>query len=89
MLKEINHLLEYCATYPDDGILYLSSAMILTLHSDEGFNNETKAIIRAGAHIFRSENEPIPRCNGPILTIAQMMKYVLSLAAEAEMKWYQ
>ena len=56
--------------------------MILTEHSDAGFNNETKARIRAGSHILLSENEPIPRWNGPILTIAQIMKYVLSSEAE-------
>ena len=59
--------------------------MILTAHSDAVFNNETKARSRSGEHIFLSENEPIPRWNGTILTIEQMIKYVLSLAAEAEM----
>ena len=59
--------------------------MILTAHSDAGFNNETKARIRAGGHIFLSDNEPIHRWNEPILTIAQVMKYLLSSAAEAEM----
>ena len=54
--KAINQLLYYCATYPDDGILYRSSDIILAGHSDAGFNNETKARSRAGAHIFLSEN---------------------------------
>ena len=57
----------------------------MTAHSDAGLNNETKSRIIAGAHIFLSDNEPIPRWNGPILTIAQIMKYLLSSAAEAEM----
>ena len=34
--------------------------------------------------MFLSENEPIPRWNGPILTIAQILKYLLSSAAEEE-----
>ena len=84
-LKQINQLLDYCATYLDDGIVYQSSDIILTSHSDAGFNNETKEISRAGSHIFLSENEPIPRWNEPILTIKKMMKYVLSSAAESEM----
>ena len=96
-LKEINQILDYFATYPDDVIVYRSSDMTLTANSDAIFNNETKAIIIAGAHILPSENEPIPRWNGTILTIEQMIKYVLSLAAEAEMgalfltekNWYQ
>ena len=35
--------------------------------------------------IFFSENESISRWNGPILKIAQIIKYVVSSAAEAEM----
>ena len=41
--KEIHRILDYCATYPDDGILYRSSDLILAGHSDSGFNNETRA----------------------------------------------
>ena len=59
--------------------------MILAAHLDAGFANETKARNRAGAHIFLSENDSIPRWNGPLLTIAQIMKYDVSSAAEAEM----
>ena len=83
--KSIKQLLDYCATYPDDVIIYPSSDTILAGHSDAGFNNETKSRSRAGDHIFLSENESIPRWNGPVLTIVQIMKYVVSLAAEVEM----
>ena len=83
--KAIHQLLDYCATYPDDGILYRSSNMVLAGHSDAGFNNETKTRSRAGAHIFLSQCESIPRWNGPVLTIAQIMKYVVSSASKAEM----
>ena len=82
--EAINQLLDYCATYPDDGILYRASDMVLAAHSDAGFNNETNSRSRAGAHIFMSEDDPIPRWNGPVLTIAQILKYVVSSAAEAE-----
>ena len=83
--EAVHQLLDYCATYPDDGILYRSSDMVLAGHADAGFANETKSRSRAGAHVFLSENDPIPRWNGPLLTIAQIMKYVVSSAAEAEM----
>ena len=85
MIKAINQILYYCATYPDYGMLYHSSDIILTAYSDAGFNKETKARSRAGAHIVLSENEPIPRWNGPILTIALIIKCVLSSVEEAEM----
>ena len=77
-------LLDYLATYPNDGITYRTSDMVLCGHSDAGFNNESRSCSRAGAHIFLLEDDPMPRWNGPVLTIAQIMKYVLSLAAEAE-----
>ena len=41
--KAIHHLLEHWATYPYNGILYRYSDMILAGHSDDGFNNETRA----------------------------------------------
>jgi len=82
--EALNQLLDYCATYPDDGIIYRASDMILAAHSDAGFNNETKGRSRAGAHIFLSEDDPMPRWNGLVLTIAAIIKYVMSSAAEAE-----
>ena len=74
------------ATYPDDGILYQSSEIILAANSDAGFHNESKGRSRAGAHIFLSEDEPIPRLNGPILTVAKIINIFLTSAAEAELK---
>ena len=79
--KAINILLDYCATYPNDGIKYRSSDMVLCGHSDAGFNNESGSRSRAGAHIFLSEDDNFPRLNSPVLTIAQIMKYILTPAA--------
>ena len=36
------------------------SDMILAVHTDTGFLNESEASIQAGAFIFLSENEPKP-----------------------------
>ena len=73
------------ATYPNDGILFRKSDMILAAHADAGFLNESRARSRAGAHIFLSENEPKPKLTGPILPIDQIIKTVMASAAEAEM----
>ena len=55
-------------------------------HSDAGVPNEMKkSRVRAGANIFLSEDDPIPRWKGPVLTIAQIMKYGVLCAAEAKM----
>ena len=81
----IEQLLDYVATYSNDGILFRKSDMILVAHADAGFLNESRARSRADAHILLSENEPKPKLNGPILTIAQIIKTVMAPAAEAEM----
>eukprot|EP00804_Cyclotella_cryptica_P006024 CCRYP_000276-RA/>CCRYP_000276-RA protein AED:0.08 eAED:0.08 QI:0/0/0/0.66/1/1/3/0/1069 len=81
----LNHLLDYCATYPNDCILYRASNMILAAHSDAAYLNASKARSRAGAHIMLSEDNPVPFYNGPILTLAQIIKFVASSAAEAEL----
>ena len=80
-----DQILDHLATYPNNGITYRASDMILSAHSDSGLNNESKAHSHAGAHIFLSENDPMPEWNGPILTIAQIVKFVMSSAAEAEL----
>ena len=81
----IDQILDYCATNPADGILYRSSDMVLCAHSDAGFHNESKERRRAGAHILLSENDAMPRWNGPVLTLAKIIKFVMSSASEAEL----
>jgi hypothetical protein len=59
--------------------------MVLAAHSNASFLTETKSRSRAGAHIFLSEDDPIPRNNGPVLTLSQVIKFVMASAAEAEL----
>ena len=75
----IDQTLDHIATYPNDGITYRASDTILAAHSDAGFKNESKA------HIFLSENDPTPEWNSAILTIAQIIKFSISSAAEVEL----
>ena len=56
--EAIEQLLDNVATYPNDGILFRKSDMILAAHADAGFLNESRARSRASAHIFLSENDP-------------------------------
>ena len=74
----IEQLLDYVATYPNDGILFRKSDMILSTHADAGFLYKSKAWSQAGEHIFLSENYPKPKLNGPVLTIAQIIKTVMA-----------
>jgi hypothetical protein len=78
-------LLNYISTYPNDGIVYRASDMVLCLHADAGYLNETRSCSRAGEHIFLSEDESTPRFNSVVLTIAIIIKFVMALAAEAQL----
>ena len=59
--------------------------MILVGHSDASYINKSKARSLSEAHIILSEDKPVPKINGSVLTIAQMIKFVMSSAAEADM----
>ena len=83
--RAVEQLLDYVATYPNDGTTYRASGMILAAHSDASYLSEPNSRSRAGAHIFVSENDPIPRPNGPVLTISSIIKFVMASAAEAEL----
>jgi hypothetical protein len=83
--QAVNLLLNYVAHYPNDGIVYCASDMILCAHADAGFLNKTNSCSRAGAHIYLSENDPFPRFNGAILSIAQIIKFVMASAAKSEL----
>ncbi len=83
--QAVHLLLDYVATYPSDGIIYQSSNMVLCAHADAGFLNKTNSRSRAGAHIYLSENDPFPRFNGAVLSIAQIIKFVMASTAKAEL----
>jgi hypothetical protein len=67
-------LLNYVATYSNKCIVYRASDMVLCTHADAGYLNETKSHSRAGAHIYLSKDNPIPRFNSAVLTIATIIK---------------
>ncbi len=69
----------------DDGTTYCAGNMILCAHANAGFNNKSKGRSRAGAHIFISKNVPFPKHNESILSISQIMKFVMSSAADPEL----
>ena len=84
----INHLIDHVDTHLNDGITYCgASNTILTAHSNVGYLNlnKTMAHNRAGAYTFISEYNLIPKLNGPILTIAQIIKSAMASAVGAEL----
>ena len=70
---------------PADSITYRARNMVLAAHLDASFLSKPKSRSHAGGHIVLSEDDPIPRTNGPLLSIAQVMRSVYSSALEAEM----
>jgi hypothetical protein len=82
--KKVWQFLDYVATYPDAIVTYHTSDMVLGGHSNALYLSKTKACSRAGRHFFMSSNTAKPLNNGTILTITQIIKVVMSSAAEAE-----
>ena len=59
--------------------------MVLCAQSDTGFQNESNGRSRAGAHIFLSKNDAMPQWNRSVFTLAQIIKFVMYSASEAEL----
>ena len=78
-------VLDYVASQPEAILTYRASNMILAVHSDAGYLNEPEAHSRAGGHFYLSTDAKFPPNNGAILNIAQIIKAVMSSAAEAEL----
>ena len=84
-MTNVKQLFDYVSTQEEAIITYKASDMILSVHSDAGYCNEKKARSQAGGHFYLSNNDPTPPNNGAILTVATIMKNVMSSAAEAEL----
>ena len=59
--------------------------MVLSVHSDTGYLNESNARSRAGGDHFLSEDVAIPPPNGLVHNVAKIIKAVMSSALEAEL----
>jgi hypothetical protein len=83
MIK-VKQFLDYASTRPNAIVTYQASDMVLAAHSDASYLSEANARSQAGGHFFMSSDTPCPHNNGAVLTIAQIIKAVKSLAAEAK-----
>jgi hypothetical protein len=81
MMKKVQHFLDYASTPPDAIVTYHASDMVLAGQSDASYLSKSKARSWAGRNLFMSNNPAKPPNNGTILTIAQIIKAVMSLAA--------
>ncbi len=78
-MENIKSFLDYAASHQDTILTYQASDMVLIVHSNASYLSKPKAQSRAGANITNPHN------NGAVLNISQIIKAVMSLAAEAEL----
>jgi hypothetical protein len=95
-LEALTQLLNYCATHPDAKVRFIASDMVLHVHSDASYLSAPKARSRFAGYQYLSRrprdqselsnpNDPPPPHNGAINIPCQIMREVLSSAAEAEL----
>ncbi len=83
--QQSQQLLDYLATQEPAVLTYRKSNMVLAVYSDASYLNEEEDQSRAGSHHFLSEDIPFPPNNGAIHNVAEIIKGVMSSAAEAEL----
>ncbi len=55
-MNRVKQLLDYCASQEEAILTYHASAMVLAVHSNAGYLNESKARSRVGGHFFLSSD---------------------------------
>jgi hypothetical protein len=95
-MEAITQLLNYCATHPDATVRFIASDMALHIESDASYLSVAKSRSRAAGYHFLSSrpkdptkpphptDPPVPS-NGAINVLCQIMREVVSSAAEAEL----
>ena len=83
-MEKTLQFLDYVATHPDAILTFHASDMVLHVHSDASYLTEPRARSRAGGHFFMSDKGTQPPNNGAVINVAQIIKSVMSSAAEAE-----
>ncbi len=85
MMKKSLQFLDYAASQEDPIVTYRASYMRLVIHSNTLYLSEPKACSSASGHMFMAGTEDIPINNGAVLNILQIIRAVMSLAAEAKL----
>jgi len=87
-MAKAKQLLDYLATHPDATIRFQALDMVLNVYSDASYLSETKAQSRACGHFFMGwapkDGDPI-KLNGAFFTLCTILRFVVALAAEAEL----
>ena len=81
-MDKTNDFLDYAASNPDAILSYSANGMFLAAHSDASYLTKPKARSRYGGHFFMSTNAENPANNVAVLTIAKIIKNVMTSAAD-------
>jgi hypothetical protein len=88
-MEALTKLLNYAASNPEATVRFTASDMILAIESDASYLSVTKARSRAAGYFFltnkRTTNTDPYTPNGAVHVLCQIMREVLSSAAEAEL----
>jgi hypothetical protein len=84
MMKKIIQFFKYASTNPNAVVTYHASNMVLARHSNALYLSESNAQSRAGGNFFISSDVELPPNNSAVSTILQIIKAVMTLAAEAK-----
>ena len=84
-MQKVKQFLDYAATHPNAIITYNARNMALAGHSNASYLSESNTRSRAGGNFFLSNTAKYPTNNGSVLTLAKIIKLVMSSAAEAKL----
>jgi hypothetical protein len=85
-MASIKLFLNYAATHQHVVLTYHASNMVSVIHSNVSYLSKPKARSQADGHFFMSSNTADPANNVAVLNIAQLIKTIMSWAAEAELR---
>ncbi|KAI2498397.1 Reverse transcriptase (RNA-dependent DNA polymerase) [Fragilaria crotonensis] len=88
-MDKLAQLLNYCATHPDATVRFTASDMLLAIESDASYLSVVKARSRAAGYFYLTNKTTARNAgfkpNGAVHVLCQIMREVLSSAAEAEL----
>lgn len=82
-MERVKQFLDYCASQEEAIFTYNACGMMLAIHSNAGYLNESKAHSWVRGRFFLSSDIQNPPNNGAVMTIAQIINTVMSSMAEA------
>eukprot|EP00957_Ditylum_brightwellii_P105260 8023753-Ditylum_brightwellii.AAC.1 len=80
-----HQLVNYVAMHPDATVHFLTSDMILTIHSDASYLSESKARSRAAGHFYLANKNNEEFNNAAVLTLLTIIRHAVTLMSEAEL----